>query len=119
MTKEAIVPRAEGPSPTHISRTVGDAIKVTPSLGYRYLWVDKYCIDQADPQDLQKQLLQMGRIYACADATIVASAGNDANFGLPGVSKTLRFTPPPVKHNGRAWVPLLSPNADLIKAQHG
>lgn len=29
-------------------RTITDAITVTKQLGYRYLWVDQYCIDQED-----------------------------------------------------------------------
>lgn len=29
-------------------RTIGDAIEVTLALGYQYLWVDRYCIDQTN-----------------------------------------------------------------------
>lgn len=32
----------------------------------------------------------MDRIYGGADLTIVAAAGNDKNYGLPGVSSTPR-----------------------------
>jgi hypothetical protein len=36
---------------TDLPRTIADAVYVTMKLGYRYLWVDKYCIDQRDVQD--------------------------------------------------------------------
>jgi hypothetical protein len=36
----------EGVLPENLPSTIADAISVTKRLGYRYLWVDKYTIDQ-------------------------------------------------------------------------
>ena len=38
------------PLPLNLPVVILDAIKVTKLLGYRYLWVDKFCIDQNDPE---------------------------------------------------------------------
>lgn len=75
--------------------TVEDAITVTRRLGYTYLWVDQLCIDQIGNDEQSKaerraQIYQMDRIYQFADLTIVAMAGNDSSYGLPGVGKRTR-----------------------------
>ncbi|KAK7183199.1 hypothetical protein DPSP01_011424 [Paraphaeosphaeria sporulosa] len=58
------------------------------NLGYRYLWVDRFCIVQDDePERKTVQLNQMGAIYRGAAFTVVALAGDDADCGLPGVSE--------------------------------
>jgi hypothetical protein len=73
--------------PENISQVINDAMQVVKSLGKRYLWVDQYCIDQKDHDIKSIQIGQMDLIYAGALATIVAAAGSDANYGLPGVSR--------------------------------
>ncbi|KAI0144815.1 heterokaryon incompatibility protein-domain-containing protein [Pestalotiopsis sp. NC0098] len=72
------------------SKTMEDAIKVTKDLGYRYLWIDQFCIDQDDDAQKQNQIAKMDAIYRGADLTIIASAGKDSNHGLPGVGTTRR-----------------------------
>lgn len=72
--------------PNPAERTVEDAITVTSNLHYKYLWVDKYCIDQEDGEMKMNQILQMDYIYTQADLTIVAAAGDHSDYGLPGVS---------------------------------
>ncbi|KAH6621727.1 heterokaryon incompatibility protein-domain-containing protein, partial [Boeremia exigua] len=69
----------------YIPQTIRDSIKVTLELGYKYLWVDRYCIDQHDQFDKSHQIGQMGAIYARAQLTIFAVAGNNSSHGLPGV----------------------------------
>jgi hypothetical protein len=76
--------------PDCIPRTIEDAITVTKQLGYRFLWVDEYCIDQRNEQRRSQQIGRMDAIYRQADLTIVAAAGNDKAYGLPGVKKTKR-----------------------------
>lgn len=71
--------------PTHFPRTIEDAITVTLKLDFRYLWVDRYCIDQKAGKEKQHQLRQMDLIYRNAELTIIAAAGSDPNYGLPGV----------------------------------
>lgn len=73
-----------------IPGTVRDAISVTLQLGHRYLWVDEFCIDQNDPNHRHDQIRRMDQIYRGADLTIVAAAGENKRYGLPGVGSTKR-----------------------------
>ncbi|KAI1367381.1 heterokaryon incompatibility protein-domain-containing protein [Xylaria arbuscula] len=70
-----------------IPKTIQDAITATKRLGYRYLWVDRYCIDQKSEKRKQAQIRQMDRIYSNASLCLVAAAGDSPNHGLPGVSE--------------------------------
>lgn len=79
------------------SRTIRDAIAVTKGLGYRYLWVDKHCIEQGDDNDKHHQIRQMDLVYQAADLTIIAAAGRDAGAGLPGILDTQRNHQPVVE----------------------
>ena len=73
--------------PDPLPPTIKDAITVTLKLGYRYIWVDRYCIWQDDPTHKAGQILRMMDIYSRAVATIAAaSSGSDPTYGLPGVS---------------------------------
>lgn len=76
--------------PLDLPLTINDAITVTKALGFQYLWVDQYCIDQKNKEDKHRQILQMDLIYKCADLTIVAAAGDGCDYGLPGVSTCRR-----------------------------
>ncbi|KAK7183902.1 tol protein [Paraphaeosphaeria sporulosa] len=78
---------APQPLPAAQTRTIEDAITVTLRLGLRYLWVDRYCIEQTSIMDKTLQIKQMGQIYASAHLTIIAAAGTDPTHGLPGVSQ--------------------------------
>jgi hypothetical protein len=73
-----------------IPATIGDSIGVTLQLGYRYLWVDEYCIDQKDDNHRENQISKMDQIYRGADLTIVAAAGGDKMYGLPGFGSRKR-----------------------------
>lgn len=75
--------------PKNVPLTIRDAIEVTKSLGYQYLWVDKYCIDQHNPVEQQEQFSRMGDIYGGSQLAIFA-LGDDSEAGLPGVSSTPR-----------------------------
>jgi hypothetical protein len=67
---------------------------------FQYLWVDRYYIDQLDPEDKHHQIKQMDRIYANVEATIIAAAGDDPEYGLPGAKDTLRKQQPQVQVHG-------------------
>jgi len=75
--------------PKDIPLTIKDAITVTKALGYRFLWVDKYCIDQDNETEKRQQCGHMGDIYAGSQITIFA-LGPDSKYGLPGVSSRPR-----------------------------
>jgi hypothetical protein len=76
--------------PIRVIGTVQDAITVTKQLDYRYLWVDEYCIDQCDETHTHHQINRMDQIYRSADLTIVAAAGENKDYGLPGIGETKR-----------------------------
>jgi hypothetical protein len=78
------------PLESKMPRVVEDAMLVTLELGFQYLWVDKYCIDQLDDKEKNHFIGRMDDIYARATLTVVDGAGSDADFGLPGVSTTPR-----------------------------
>ncbi|KAF1349225.1 HET-domain-containing protein, partial [Lizonia empirigonia] len=73
-----------------LSRTVEDAIYATQELGFRYLWIDRYCIDQANEAEKHDTINNMDIIYQGADLTIVAAAGDGPHTGLPGILSTPR-----------------------------
>jgi hypothetical protein len=76
--------------PALLSAVIKDSIQVTKALGYRFLWVDKFCIDQ-DASDLKHdQIRQMDAIYSNSELTIISAAGVDETYGLPGVSARSR-----------------------------
>lgn len=76
--------------------TIEDSITVMMELGFEYLWIDRYCIWQDDDEDKHIQLQLMSRIYGSAQATIVAAAGSDPNYGLP-VSNRHRIPQPEIQ----------------------
>lgn len=76
---------------TRFPPTISDAIELTKALGYTYLWVDRYCIVGEDIQERRLQIAQMDRIYAGAEATIIAAAGGSPDHDLPGISKRTSY----------------------------
>ncbi|OJD35882.1 uncharacterized protein BKCO1_14000148 [Diplodia corticola] len=70
---------------TELPRTVRDAIHVTLQLGYKYMWVDQLCIEQGSAH-MASQIQQMHHIYRNAELTIVAAAGANADYGIPGIN---------------------------------
>ncbi|KAK7423670.1 hypothetical protein QQX98_000860 [Neonectria punicea] len=83
--------------PALLPRTVEDAITVVKELGLRYLWIDRYCLDQSNKAEFKAQLDQMADIYRHALVTIIGAAGSDADYGLPGVSSRARTKQPRIK----------------------
>ncbi|RSL52711.1 hypothetical protein CEP53_007987 [Fusarium sp. AF-6] len=75
--------------PAHAPKVINDAIELTLNLGYRYLWVDRYCIP-IDHVAKHVQLRNMGDIYSNSDLTIIAAAGDGPGTGLPGTRETPR-----------------------------
>jgi hypothetical protein len=71
--------------PANLPNTIEDAITVTKRLSYRYLWVDRYCINQKNEEEKADQVGKMDLIYQNAELTVIAAIGDDPNYGLPGV----------------------------------
>ncbi|KAK3490301.1 heterokaryon incompatibility protein-domain-containing protein [Neurospora hispaniola] len=76
--------------PDALPLVISDAIEVVKRLGYRYLWIDRYCIPQNDSPLKHIQIRMMDRIYSCSVLTIIAAAGDGPEYGLPGVSSRHR-----------------------------
>jgi hypothetical protein len=102
--------------PTILPRTIEDALKVTQFLVLRYIWIDRYCIDQENDVEKQIQIQQMDLVYQRAVVTIVAAAGIDPNFGLPGVSDTPRIPQATAWVGGQCLVATLPDPRALVKA---
>jgi hypothetical protein len=86
--------------PDEMALVVTDSMEVTRRLGYQYLWIDKYCIDQDDPKEKASQISCMDQIYECSIAVLVAAGGKDSAFGLPGVTTRSRIPQPTVSLQG-------------------
>lgn len=82
---------------TGAPRVVANALEVASRLGYRYLWIDRYCIDAENAAEKHDQIRNVDLIYRGADLTIIAAAGKDATFGLPGVGAVPRIRQPSVQ----------------------
>ncbi|KAK3305033.1 heterokaryon incompatibility protein-domain-containing protein [Chaetomium strumarium] len=55
---------------TRLPKTILDAFQVTRCRGLRYIWIDSLCIVQDDPDDKQRELPKMFRIYGNSFITI-------------------------------------------------
>ena len=62
--------------------TIRDAIKITRSLGVKYLWVDALCIFQDSKEDWEIEAPKMGSIYTNAVLTVVAASSSSVNDGI-------------------------------------
>ncbi|PMD29793.1 HET-domain-containing protein, partial [Hyaloscypha variabilis F] len=87
----------------NVPLTVRDAAKAVLELGRRYLWVDRYCINQQDESERKMMIDNMDLIYESADATLIALHGENDQSGLPGVSTLSRATQPSSHWNTRGW----------------
>ncbi|KAF7889563.1 uncharacterized protein EAF02_001978 [Botrytis sinoallii] len=75
--------------PNHTT-VIKNTIEVTLKLGLRFIWVDRYCIRQDDPEK-HRLILSMDEVYAKAYITIIAATGKTAAGGLPGISTIPRL----------------------------
>ncbi|KAF5013882.1 hypothetical protein FDECE_131 [Fusarium decemcellulare] len=88
-----------------VEAVVEDAISASLKLGYQYLWVDRYCVVQTGNEAVkQKQLQHMHLVYANAEVTLIAAAGNGASAGLPGLPGRPRRQQPDALIQGHAVV---------------
>jgi hypothetical protein len=78
----------------HPCQTVKDCIELVKKIGFRYLWVDEYCIG-SNARQREFHINQMDRIYEGAVLTICALSGDSKHLGLPGISLPLQIPPQP------------------------
>jgi hypothetical protein len=75
-----------GRLPSPATLVVEDAVVATLAIGFRYLWIDQYCIDQTNPRTKHYLIQNMDKIYRGASVTLISASGENADAGLPGVS---------------------------------
>jgi len=105
---------AERALPESLPATVEDALTVALALGYKYLWIDRYCVPQHNSTEKMAQIQNMGTIYGHSDLTIIAAAGDSPTYGLPGVGSTPRMAHPSVVIGSHTFVPLLNDICEQI-----
>lgn len=101
--------------PPQLPETIEDAIAVTRLLGMRFICIDRFCINQSEPSEVQEQVGRMDLIYSCAYLTIIAAAGETPNYGLPGVGNRCRQSQPHGKIGGHILVSSLPDPRDAIR----
>lgn len=80
--------RRDGGLPaSEMPRTIEDAMTICTELGVRYLWADRLCIIQDDPEDKMNQIEAMNDVYSSALLVLVAAYGNSMDFGIYGISR--------------------------------
>ncbi|CZR69173.1 uncharacterized protein PAC_19073 [Phialocephala subalpina] len=75
-------------------KVIMHSVEVSIVLGFEYLWVDRYCINQSNAADKHTQIRQIHLIYSNSQITLIAAARDDRQYGLPSVNGTLRKEQP-------------------------
>ncbi|KAF2246609.1 HET-domain-containing protein [Trematosphaeria pertusa] len=65
-----------------LPRTFQEAVVLTRSRGFRYLWVDSLCVVQDDPADKLEESLSLDEIFGNAFLTMAATSAADSSKGL-------------------------------------
>lgn len=97
--------------PALLPATICDAIRVTSSLGFQFLWIVSLCIIQDSDEDKRHELGRMHMIYRYAHLTIIASSAQKVSDGF------LRDRPPPpqcqdvseIRRGGEITLPFICP----------
>jgi hypothetical protein len=66
----------------NLTQTFRDAIAVTESLGYKYIWIDSLCIIQDRKVDWKVESTHMGSVYENCDLMLSADAAPGGSTGL-------------------------------------
>lgn len=84
-------PDEHGRLPLQLPELIQGVIYVTRNLGYRYLWIDRYCVPQgsteADKTRRQSLIEDMGKIYEGCAICIIAAAAARPSDGLQGITR--------------------------------
>ncbi|KAI0323552.1 HET-domain-containing protein [Cubamyces sp. BRFM 1775] len=65
-----------------LPRTIRDAIYVTRTLGFYFLWIDSLCIIQNSDEDKHREVRSMARVYRHAYLTIDAATAASVEDGF-------------------------------------
>ncbi|KAL9115744.1 MAG: hypothetical protein Q9227_000112 [Pyrenula ochraceoflavens] len=83
-TRATIEERKRGITIADIPATYQDIIKLTRSLGIRYLWIDSLCICQDEHSDWERESAKMLSTYSNAYLTVAASRASESAEGFLG-----------------------------------
>ena len=72
--------------PSTVTLLMTDSLLTTKALGYRYVWVDKFCIHQCDEHVKREQIRHMNSVYECWELHIIAAQ-------IPATSSTYQLGP--------------------------
>ncbi|PBK64774.1 HET-domain-containing protein [Armillaria solidipes] len=72
----------EGIPLENIPKTIMDAITVTHKLGFRYLWVDSFCILQDSEDDKAQEIAQIRHVFRNSYVTIIAACARKVSDGF-------------------------------------
>ncbi|KAG8414654.1 hypothetical protein J3459_014200 [Metarhizium acridum] len=75
----------DGRLPESVPLLFADAIAFTSSLGFRYIWIDRFCL-QVPPGERKKQVDAIGEIFSQSLLTLVVAAEDTSLSGIPGLS---------------------------------
>ncbi|KAF2273808.1 HET-domain-containing protein [Westerdykella ornata] len=74
--------RKKGIPWSELSKTFQEAITLTRTLGFQYIWIDSLCIIQDSAQDWEIESAKMASIYSEGHLTIAATRSPDGAGGL-------------------------------------
>ncbi|KAI1412156.1 HET-domain-containing protein [Hypoxylon sp. FL1857] len=66
----------------NLDATVQDAVTVTRSLGFQYLWIDALCIVQDDKEAKAREITRMHEVYRNATVTLIPSRAAGVREGF-------------------------------------
>ncbi|KAG6039072.1 hypothetical protein E4U41_003340, partial [Claviceps citrina] len=64
----------DGHLPDQVAPLFADAIAFTATLGFRYLWIDRFCLQVNDPAARRRQIHAMDEIYSRSSLTLIVAA---------------------------------------------
>lgn len=113
-TTPSAEPPAPGELPASCPAVIENAMSAVLKLNHRYLWVDRYCINQANVEEKHEQIANMDLIYASACLTIIAASSDGSIDGLPGIGQTQRVPQPAAQKDEHTFLSSLPDPAYLI-----
>lgn len=78
-TTKTIQSHKKGIPWTTLPRALQEAIVLTRSLGFRWLWIDSLCLVQDDPASKIEESMTMDQIFGNAFLTIAATSATDSS----------------------------------------
>ena len=81
-TKSTFEERKRGIAWEELSNTFRDAISLTRTLGFKYIWIDSLCIVQDDSRDWETESATMASVYRNSYLTIAATRSANGHGGL-------------------------------------